>query len=132
MRDFLKIAIGVQKNENFFSEGHFGESNKFLIYNYSISRQKMELSNIFNNTSAEEKSHGDPVKAKGVASIIGDVDIIFAHALGENIIRMKKKYLILISRSLNIHEALNQLPNKIDKILEEMEKSFEDRKIIHI
>ena len=92
----------------------------------------MELSHTFNNTSAEEKSHGDPVKAKGVASIIGDADIIFAHALGKNIIRMKKKYLILLSRSLNIHEALNQLPNKLDKILEEMEKSFEDRKIIRI
>ena len=50
MRDFLKIAIGVQENENLFSEGHFGESNKFLIYNYSISQQKMELSNSFNNT----------------------------------------------------------------------------------
>ena len=132
MRDFLKIAMGVQENEDLFSEGHFGESNKFLIYKYDISQQKMELSNSFDNTSAEEKMHGDPVKAKGVASIIGDVDIIFAHALGQNIIRMKKKYLILISRSLNIHEALNKIPNKIDKILEEMEKNIEDRKIIRI
>ena len=132
MKDSLKIAMGVQENEDLFSVGHFGESNKFLIYNYKISQQKMEMSNSFDNTSAEERTHGDPVKAKGVASIIGDADIIFAHALGENIIRMKKKYLILLSRSLNIHEALNQFPNKIDKILEEMEKSFEDRKIIHV
>ena len=28
MKDFLKIAMGEQENDDLFSEGHFGDSHK--------------------------------------------------------------------------------------------------------
>ena len=132
MFDSIKIAIGVGENDEVFNKGHFGESKKYFVYKYDISNMKMELLNSYLNTSPEEKMHGDPDKARNVASIIGDVDCILAHILGKNIIRMKKKYLILISRSLNIEEALNKFPEKIDLILQEMANKAEERKVIHI
>ncbi|MHA1693798.1 MAG: hypothetical protein ACTSUG_00940 [Candidatus Helarchaeota archaeon] len=132
MCKIIKIAIGVGDNDEIFNKGHFGESKKYFVYKYDISSKKMELLNSIQNTSPEEKMHGDPDKARNVASLIGDADCILAHALGQNIIRMKKKYLILISRSLNIKESLNKFPEKIDLILSEMEKVSGERKIIHI
>ncbi len=132
MIDFIKIAIGVEDNDEKFTKGHFGESKKYFIYKFEISSKKMQFVKSYLNTSPEEKIHADPEKARNVASIIGNVDCILAHALGQNIIRMKKKYLILISRSINIEEALNKFPEKIDLILQELVKNSEDRKVIHI
>jgi len=132
MIDFIKIVIGVGENDEKFTKRHFGESKKYFIYKFEISSKKMQFVNSYLNTSHEEKMHADPEKARNVSSIIGNVDCILAHALGQNIIRMKKKYLILISRSLNIEEALNKFPEKIDLILQELVKNSEDRKVIHI
>lgn len=132
MFNFIKIAIGVGENDEIFNKGHFGESKKYFVYKYNIYNKKMELLNSYLNTSPEEKIHGDPDKARNVTSIIGDVDCILAHVLGQNIVRMKKKYLILISRSLNVKEALNKFPEKIDLILHEMAKKPDERKVIHV
>ncbi len=132
MFNFIKIAIGVGENDEIFNKGHFGESKKYFIYKFEISGKKMEFVKSILNTSPEEKMHADPEKARNVASIIGDIDCVLAHAIGQNIIRMKKKYLILISRSLNIEETLNIFPEKIDLILQELAKNSEDRKVIHI
>ena len=76
--------------------------------------------------------HGDPEKASGVTSIIGDVDCIMGHAVGKNVLRMRKKYVILISRLFDVKTALSLLPLNIDNILEEKAKSGESRKIIHL
>jgi len=76
--------------------------------------------------------HGDPDKARGVASIIGDVDCILGHDIGKNVFRMRKKYVILLSHSLDVQTALSRLPNYIDRILEEKAKSGDARKIIHL
>ncbi|MHA1719668.1 MAG: NifB/NifX family molybdenum-iron cluster-binding protein [Promethearchaeota archaeon] len=132
MIESIKIAIGVGENDEIFAKGHFGESKKYFIYKYSMKNNKIELLKTISNTSPEERMHGDPDKAKNVASIIGDVDCIFAHALGQNIKRMKKKYLILISRSFNIKEALNKLSENMDLVLHEFIKNSEERKVIHI
>ncbi|QEE14814.1 hypothetical protein DSAG12_00631 [Promethearchaeum syntrophicum] len=132
MLDFIKIAIGVGEQDEIFNKGHFGESKKFFVYQYNIHSKKLELLNSYTNTSPEEKKHADPDKARNVSSIIGEVDCILAHALGQNIIRMRKKYLILISRSLYIKEALNKFPENIELILQEMAKKNEERKVLKI
>jgi len=132
VKDFIKIAIGVGELDELFNKGHFGESKKYYIYKYYISSKKIELLKSCPNTSPEEKRHADPEKARNVSSIIGEVDCILAHALGQNIIRMKKKYLILISRSLYITEGLNKIPENIEIILQELAKKSEERKVLKI
>jgi len=128
----LTIAVGVEENEDYFPNDHFGESKKFLLYHFDIASHQLSLQKTILNTSPEERMHGDPDKAHGVASIIGDVDCILGHAIGKNVLRMRKKYVILLSPSLDVKIALSHLPNYFEKILEEKAKSGDTRKIIHL
>ncbi|MHA1745085.1 MAG: hypothetical protein ACTSWW_03730 [Promethearchaeota archaeon] len=128
----LTIAVGVLENENEFPNDHFGESKKFLLYQFNIVSHQLSLLKMIPNTSPEERVHGDPDKAHGVASIIGDVDCILGHAIGKNVLRMRKKYVILLSPSSVVKTALSHLPKYINRILEEKAKSGESRKIVHL
>ena len=131
-QNFLTIAVGVQDDEDRFPDDHFGESAKFLLYLYDIPSQQLILLKTLPNFSQEERFHGDPEKSKGIASIIGNVDCILGHAVGKNVLRMREKYVMLLSPSFDVKMALSLLPNFVDKILEEKGKSGVSRKIIHL
>jgi hypothetical protein len=128
----LTIAVGVEENEDYFPDDHFGESKKFLLHQFDIASHQISLQKRIPNTSPKERMHGDPDKARRVASSIGDVDCILGHAIGKNVLRMRKKYVIILSPSLDVKTALSHLPNYIEKILEEKAKSGDSRKIVHL
>ncbi|MHA1521325.1 MAG: hypothetical protein ACTSVZ_04680 [Promethearchaeota archaeon] len=131
-QNIITLAVGVLDDEGLFPNDHFGESKKFLIYQYDISSRKLNLLKSVTNTSPEEQMHGDPVKARGISSIIGDVDCILGHVVGKNVLRMRKKYVIILSPLFDVKTALSLFPLYIDRILEEKAKSGESRKIVHL
>ncbi len=132
-QNLLTIAVGVRDDESLFPDDHFGESKKFLLYQYNLASNKLNLLKTVLNTTPEERMHGDPEKARGITSIIGgEVDCILGHAVGKNVLRMRKKYVILISPLFDVKTALSLLPLYIDRVLEEKAKSGDSRKIIHL
>ena len=109
------LACGSDDKVNFTKE-HFGDSKYFLIFN--LSQDKIKLLKVIKNDSPEEKAHGDPEKARYISTILNkeNVDSIFAYAMGPNIVRMKEKFIPIISRIENVRDALKKLQQNLDKI----------------
>ena len=106
------IACGTDDEIN-FTKNHFGDSKFFLIY--EVNESGFDLIEKIINTSPEEEQHGDPKKASFIGKVLKQKEVqgIFAYAMGPNIVRMRKKFLPIISRVENINEALNLLKKEL-------------------
>ncbi|BDU50367.1 NifB/NifX family molybdenum-iron cluster-binding protein [Haliovirga abyssi] len=128
----LIIACATNNGEEFVND-HFGSANYFDIY--KMSKESIEKIDRVDNTSEEEKEddgiHGDPNKAKGISGILKkkDVQVVVGYKMGPNIIRMKKKFVPVIVRNINIKNSLEIVKNNFDKIVEELNNG-ENRKHI--
>jgi len=127
----FKIACGTN-DEKEFTEEHFGDSKYFLIYEYDFSNQKIIFLEKRNNNSEEEKIHGDPKKAKGISEILKDIPVLLAFAMGPNIVRMRKKFVPVISREKNIKKALEKFKEIIPQIISEINKEIGEEREIFI
>ena len=117
----LIVAFATDDRKNFTSE-HFGEAKEYLVY--EISKTGSNLEAVITNISPEEKMHGDPNKAKGVAHLLKpfNVQILVNKAFGRNIIKMQQKFVVILSNTLIIDEAINNIKNNFDSIVAELNK----------
>ncbi len=125
----MKIACGSNDLKNFTKE-HFGDSKYFLIYN--IDRDNYKLLEKIENTSPKEELHSDPKKAKSIATTLNsrNVKAIFAYVIGPNIIRIRKKFVPIISRISDMTKALDKLKEHIEDV--EGELNNEIKNIVYI
>jgi len=96
-------------------DDHFGEGKYFHIYD--IGRDTYRLVDIRENKSGEEREHGDPLKAKKIAEILRDVDVLVGYRMGPNINRMKKRFLPIVSRTRDIHENIKLITRNMDEVM---------------
>lgn len=115
------VAFATDDRTNFTKE-HFGEAKEYLIY--EISKTENDLEAIITNISPEEKMHGDPNKAKGVASLLKplDVKVLISKAFGQNIVRQQQKFVVILSNTELIEEAIKNIQNNFDNIVAEWKK----------
>lgn len=87
----LICAFGTDDGE-FFTNRHFGDSNKFDIY--EISSESVSFVKQIDNNSVEEKIHADPKKAGSISKILKSqgVQITFSKQFGPNIKRIRKNF----------------------------------------
>ncbi len=123
----FKIACGTDDSQNFTTE-HFGDSKYFLIYECDSEIGKIVFLEKRKNNSEEEEKHGDPKKAKGISEILKEVPVLLAFAMGPNIVRMRKKFVPIISKEKDIKKTLEKFKEIIPEVLEEIEKTEEDTK----
>ena len=117
MTDF-KIVCGSDDSIN-FTKNHFGDSEKFIFYKYSVEENKFILDKIIDNKTPEEEGHGDPKKAKQINVTLKEADALCAFVMGPNIERIRKNFVPIISRELNIEKALKILEIKIKEVFNE-------------
>ncbi len=124
------VACGSDDEVNFTKE-HFGDSKFFLVY--EVNENGFDLIKKVSNESPEEKQHGDPEKAKFIAGVLNQnqVKAVFAYAMGPNIVRMRKKFLPIISRIENIEQALAKLQTRISE-LEQKAAVEGDKEVIYV
>ncbi len=117
----LIIAFATDDKNNFTKE-HFGEAKEYLIY--EISKTDNKLIKTIANVSPEEKMHGDPNKAKGVASLLKplNVKVLISKAFGKNIVHQQQKFVVILSNTLIIDEAISNIQNNFDNIVAELNK----------
>ena len=99
----MKVAISTKDGKSITTD-HFGEGNWFLIY--EIENGKYELVERRRNTTPPEDEHGSKEKAMGISSVLKDVDILFGFQFGPNIMRIKDKFLPVVSREKSIEISL--------------------------
>ncbi len=118
------VAIATDDGMN-LANSHFGDAKWFYIY--EINGEGYNLIAKVENTLPEEKMHGDPNKAKGIAGIMQkyNIQVLVGFVMGPNIIRMKKEFVPVISRCKSISDALKHILADYKKILTEVEKDGE-------
>lgn len=117
----IKLACGTD-NETEFTNGHFGSSKYFLIYDFDLETKDLRLLKKIENSTQVEEKHGDIKKAKSVSELLKNVFVLVAFRYGPNIIRIKKKFVPIISREKNIEKTLNKVKLYSNKIKSEIEK----------
>ena len=128
----IKLACGTD-NETEFTNEHFRSSKYFLIYEFDLETKDLRFLKKIENSTQEEEKHGDAKKAKSVSELLKNVFVLAAFRYGPNIIRIKKRFVPIISREKNIDKALNKIKLLINKIKSEVEKEKGiDKKIIYI
>ena len=107
----MKVVFSTNDGKLIIND-HFGEGKFFDVY--EINEESEKFLERRNNTSKEERFHGDPLKAAGIGKILSDADILVGFQMGPNIQRMKSKFLTVISRY-----------REIKKVIEIIKKNFE-------
>ncbi len=128
----VKIACGTDDGVT-YSSNHFGSSKYYLIYELNLTSGETKFIKKINNISVKEQTHGDPLKAKSVSKLLSDVNILISKVMGLNINRMRKNFIIIISRINDINDSLNKLKNVLDDIkVNLMIPKGEDKSIIYL
>jgi len=128
----IKLACGTD-NETEFTNGHFGSSKYFLIYDFDLETKDLRFLKRIENSTQEEEKHGDIKKVKSVSELLKNVFVLVAFRYGPNIIRIKKRFIPIISREKNIEKTLNKVKLCSNKIKSEIEKEKGiDKEIIYI
>jgi len=121
----IKIACATDDGIH-FSEEHFGSAKLYLIYSFDLNSGTFSLLEKRENTSPEERMHGDAQKAQGVAEILQGVQVLINRAFGPNITRMRKKFIPVISKQKDIQQALEQLSAHTEELKANLEKEPKD------
>ena len=128
----IKLACGTDNGTEFTNE-HFGSSKYFLIYDFDLETKDLRFLKRIENSTQEEEKHGDIKKAKSVSELLKNVFVLVAFRYGPNIIRIKKRFVPIISREKNIEKTLNKVKLCSNKIKSEIEKEKGiDKEIIYI
>ena len=128
----ILFACGTDDGKTLTDE-HFGSASFYMIFSMDGDSGKIEFVRRMENTSPEERMHGDPQKAKYLSQMLKDIPVLVAFAMGPNITRMRKRFVPVISRVREIEKALEVLPRYREEIIEEMGKpEGEDRRIIYL
>ena len=120
----LTIAIGTDDKETIKADDHVGMSKFYQIWEYS--EGEMNFKETRENIKYEEDErevHGDPQKAKKVASVLDNVDVIIGKIFGPNIVRLRNKFVAAVVREPSIKKSLEIIKNNINEIIEEKNKS---------
>ncbi len=128
----LKIACGTDDGEN-FTNNHFGDSSKFLIYEYDSESQNIEFVEKIENNSEDEEEHGDIKKARSISTVLQDISILVAFVMGPNITRMRKKFVPVVSREKDILKTLEKIKEDLPEMINEINlPKGQDKKIFII
>jgi predicted Fe-Mo cluster-binding NifX family protein len=90
----LICAFGTDDGKH-FTNRHFGDSNKFDLY--EISNESISFIKQIENNSVEETTHADPKKAGSISKILKTqgVQIVVSKQFGPNIKRIRKNFVCI-------------------------------------
>ncbi len=118
----MKVAIGTNDRKNMHDD-HVGDSSYFAIYD--VGPDGWELVEYRDNTSPEERMHGDPNKAKAIMNIVRGTDVLVGRAMGPNFVKIRDSspYLPVIVRGRyrSIDDALGAIRENYDMIKDALE-----------
>ena len=126
----IKVAIATDDGKTLTAE-HFGSAKHYLIYSFDLNNGELNYLNKIDNTTREEETHGDPEKAKEVSALFADTPVLVSFAMGPNIIRIRKKFVPVISREKDIAAMLPLLASALPLIKENIQKQG-DKDVVYL
>lgn len=111
------VACATDDGINFVSR-HFGDAKYYYVY--KVKYDSIDFIEKINNTTEEEEEHADPKKAKGVVSLLKelDVNVAITKIFGPNIKRITKHLLPIIAKGNSIEHNLRIVQENYNKVNE--------------
>jgi len=129
----LRFAFAVNNN-NSFEKKHFGDADKYLIYESKQDRLELveELVNTFKEF--EEGKHGLQKKGFLISEYLlqSGVNIIVSQQFGKNISEVSKYFIPIVIYFESVDSVINALNDKIMWIQDEMTRKSERYKLFKI
>ncbi len=104
----LIVALGTDDGLH-FTDGHFGDAAFYELYR--LSEEGATYLGRVENTVEEERMHGDPRKAKGIASLLKPhgVHALVGPQFGPNIARIREHFVPVVIEAPSLEAALPRL-----------------------
>jgi len=129
----VRFAFAVS-NSNSFEKKHFGDADKYLIFESNQDRLVLveELVNTFQNF--EENTHGLQKKGVLISNYLlqSGVNVIVSQQFGRNVTEVSKYFIPIVVYFETIDTVVNALNEKIRWINEEMARKSERYKLFKI
>lgn len=119
----LILVIGTDDGKH-LSQGHLGDSSKFLVYSLYEDGSWELLKEENNEAQEDEEKHGGEGKMKKILSILGPVDLIVSKKSSPNFKRIASSTPIQPVRVAceTVEEALQILSSRFNRLREMIEK----------
>lgn len=120
----IKLAFAVS-NENKFEAKHFGDADKYMIYNWQDNKLVLE-EELINQAKDHDESeeHGSKKKGNNIISALNkkDVKVLVSKQFGKNIKMINKHFIpIIIS-----HETIDDMVNILMKNMKWLEDDLQN------
>jgi predicted Fe-Mo cluster-binding NifX family protein len=130
----IRVVFAVSNN-NKFEEKHFGDADKYLIYQWQGEQflSQTELINHFKN-SDESNEHGSKLKGSNIISFLKneDVNILVSKQFGKNIKMVNKHFIPVVIASDTINDACKVLIKNMKQLVEGLQKEQDNYKLIDL
>ena len=127
----VKLAMAVN-NEGFFQPKHFGDADKYLIYEWKDNElvYSHEITNPFKYADEKQK-HGDRQKGVSVSGLLRDnsVKILVSKQFGKNVQIVNRYFIPVIITVETPDESKFLLKKHMKWILEELNSTAESYKL---
>lgn len=125
----LTVACATDEGDQLINR-HFGEAGRYDIY--ELQRESVKFMRSIENTVPEERDHADPQKARNIGGLLkpAGVQVLVSGQFGQNIKRVRKSFVPVIVRSLEINTALEMLQQHYEEIVREYERGEERKHIV--
>ena len=118
----LKFAFAVN-NDGEFQETHFGDADKYLIYEHD-SKEMIFINEIINKNRDidESKKHGSEKKGNAVIDYLRkiNVNILVSRQFGQNLKMMNKHFVPVLIADENIENTIKFLEKNVFSIYKEL------------
>ena len=127
--DKLIIACATDEGDQVIDR-HFDDAGRYDLY--QLDKTSVELLRSIENTVPEEQGHADPEKARNIGGLLKPegVQVLVSGQFGQNITRVRKGFVPVIVRSLEIETALGLLQQHYEEIVLELERGEERNQIV--
>jgi len=133
----IHFAFAVNKH-NEFEKKHFGDSDKFVIYEWNgneFTQSEGEINTFKDDHEDEhEHHHGDKKKGKQIIKLLKSkgVKVLVSEQFGRNIKMINQHFIPVITSDNNIEDVLRVLPKFIPRVMEDIKEQPENHKLIDL
>lgn len=132
----LKVAFKLNRN-NELTEEHFGDSDKFAIYEISDDGSVKLIEYRENKAKDIEEDHsehhGDPKKLKAVISQLHDVDVLAGFIMGPNLLRIKRNSdkVPFLTRTRDLNLAIKRVIENFNELWSQVNSKKSEKRSLN-
>jgi predicted Fe-Mo cluster-binding NifX family protein len=129
----MKFAFAVSQ-ENLFEPKHFGDADKYLIYETNKNGSFVLRTELSNSNKTIDESHGSTKKGKAIIDFLKEenVNVLVSRQYGKNIQMVNRYFTPVIITHETTDEAISVLQKNMDRINENLKNYSEYYPLINL